>query len=214
LDFKWLSSRKQLWSRMAWSASCIVLGCSLLSCYEDLPPVEQPIEVQQVSFGFNVANDGLVMLDAGNQPLGSIGSIDIHVTNLYSEYLSDTAQIEAEVSMYIKDMPEKNVVVTLTKEDLWSSGILTNGLLVIAPRQAIRIMKLWSHRTQGGEPFVDFTDTPKGVPVLTQTGKVFQAFPVHVMVKASVKVFKNRPTEYWPVDRYTYTEITLYYTYG
>ena len=214
MGFKLHSSAKRTRGQIAASAASALLALALLSCYEDLPPVEQPLKVEEVTFGLNVANDGLVMLDAANQPLGSIGALDVRVTNLYSEYLADTAQIEVEISMYVKDLPEKSVVLTMSGEDLWSPSIFPNGLLAIAPHQQARIMKQWSHRTQQGDPFVDFTDTPLGMTVVSQSGKPFLAFRVHLMVKASVKIFRNRPTEYCPADRNSYTEYIVYYTRG
>jgi len=212
LDFKLPSRNRQERVQTALIASCAILAAFVASCYEDLPPVEQPIEVEEISLSFNVANDGLVMLDESSAPLGSIGALDIRVTNLYSEYLADSGQVEVEIAMYVKGLPEKSAVVTMTQDDLWSSGVLANGMIAIAPHQQLRIMKQWPHRTEQGDPFADYTDVPNGVEVVAQTGKIFLAFPVHMMVKASVKIFKNRPTEYYPANRNTYWEYVLNYT--
>ncbi len=199
--------------RIATLAIGALVLSSFLSCYEDLPPFEEPVQVEGVSLHFNLANGGLVTLDANNQPKGSIGALDIRVTNLYSEYLSDTARVEVTIEIYVKDQPDKNAVVTMSADDVWTSGVLFNGILTIEPQHQVRIMKTWPHRTTQGDPLVNYTDEPTGVQI-DVAGKVFTAFPVHLMVSASVKVFKNRPTLYMPADRKTSTEYILYYTWG
>ena len=199
--------------RVARKATCLAALLCLVSCYEDLPPVEHPQNVEAVGVSFNVAGDGLVFIDSKGAPVGNVGALQVSVTNLYKEYVVDDEQIEVEIRMYMKGFPERSVAVTLSSKDLVTSGALSHGVLAIAPRQAIRVETQWSHCTQKGESFLVWGvhDTPGGVIVPRASGKPVLAYPVTFMVQASIKVFKSRPTEFYPADRKTYREFALYY---
>ncbi len=189
------------------------LALIFISCLEDLPPVEQPEDIQAVGVTFNVAGDRLVFLEGKDMPRGSLGALVVTVTNLFKEYMADDEQIEVEVRMFIKDHPERSAVVTLSRDELKTTGVLSHGVLAIAPNQMITMQKQWSHHTQEGVSFIThaISDGIEEVDVVTSSGKIFPAYPVHLMTQASIKVFKSRPTEYYPANRKMYKEFVLYY---
>jgi len=194
-------------------AGTISMALIFISCFEDLPVVEQPQVVQAVGVSFNVAGDGLVLLEGNDMPRGSVGALVVTVTNLFREYMADDEQIEVEVRMFIKDHPERSAVVTLSRDELKTIGALSHGVLAIAPHQTITMQKQWSHHTQEGVSFISHvvSDGIEEVTVVTSSGKTILAYPVHLMTQASIKVFKSRPTEYYPANRKMYKEFVLYY---
>ncbi len=191
----------------------LALALIAASCYEDLPPVEQPEVVQSVGVSFNVARDGIVYLNYSNDlPTGGSGALVVNVTNIFTEYAADDEQVEVEIDMYMKGHPERSAVVTMTKDDLMTPGVLSHGVLAIAPGQVITFQKQWSHHALGNS-FITWAiiDSASEVSVDPGTGKPHLAVPVRLMVQASIKVFKSRPTEYYPADRKKYKEFLLYY---
>jgi hypothetical protein len=191
----------------------LLLAFLAAGCNESLPPVEQPEDVQVVDVSFVGSGDGLVALDSHLDPKGNPGALRVTVTNLFREYMADDEQIEVEIRMYMKNHPERRTVITMSREDLWTSGVLAHGVLMIAPRQTVRIEKQWAHRTDQGESYLTWAalDSIAPVVVMSSTGRSYLAYPVHLMAQADIKVFKNRPTEYVPADRRRYKELVLYY---
>jgi hypothetical protein len=207
------SEKVRVAGQMALKLFALSLAFMFTRCYEDLPPVEQPEVVQSVGVSFNVASDGLVFLEPTEVPRGNVAALKVNVTNLFNEYMADDEQIEVEVRVYMKDHPERSAVVTMSKDELMTTGVLSHGVLAIAPHQVITIATQWSHNAQGKSFFSwAILDGISAVNVATGSGKSFQAFPVHLMLQASIKVFKSRPTEYYPADRKKYKEFVLYYS--
>lgn len=179
-------------SRISFAAISLSLLILTLSCDEPLPPRVLPEKVVQASFNFYLLPDSIVFLTK-NSVNGSVGSVDIKELNLIDEVLEDEEQVQAEVEIYMKDHPERRVVVRATKDDIYSWRVLLGNQITVAVHDTVEIMKQWSHATEDGTPFWTFVSPTS---IMTRGGQPVDAYIIHFVAGGTVKIFKSRPTEH------------------
>ena len=160
---------------------------------ETLPPVVQPTDVLSTSVSLKLGTNGFVILPDGVTPLGDDGSIDVKVTNLYNEVLSDSEAIRVESVIFQTSHPERCDTVYGTRSNVLTYSFLLGKLVAIPPGQQFEILTQWSHTFNGGTPFWSVAD--KDTLIITP-GRTITAHKVRFTLSTWVKIFKTRQAEH------------------
>lgn len=164
----------------------LILPLTLMGirCDESLPVRTNPTPV---TYSFSLV-EGTVLV-SGGVPTGRTGAIDVKVKNIYDEVLQDTENIEAVVTIRIRDMPDKGAVIRADHNDLVNTWILQGGVMTLGTDTTAWIARQWEHRTDQGVPFWSFVDSSYGV---TLSGMPYwESLPITFEAEATVQVFKH-----------------------
>lgn len=184
-------------SRAGLIAKCFYFTVAAVSCLrcgdEILPPVVQPRDVLSTTVALKLGVNGFVVLSDGVTPLGDDGAVDVKVSNLYNEVLSDSEQIRIETVIFQASHPERCDTVIGTRSNVQTYSFLIGKLVAIPPGQQFEVLTQWSHTYDGGTPFwtgadIDSTITVQGTPVLVHR--------VTYTISTWVKIFKTRQAVY------------------
>ena len=143
----------------------ILMPALFFSCDESLPPPEDPFAVLQVDLQMLALNNMINVRDG--VPLGGSGVISLAVTNIHDEVLDDSAAIEVDLDVWLKDDPSVRAHLRIDKTYLTTGGVLVGGVLTMRPRVPITVYYPWSHRAADDTPFWDHVHLTAG---LTQGG--------------------------------------------
>jgi hypothetical protein len=158
-----------------------------LSCDESLPPREGPPEV--LSSVLSVINDGKIVVVRGGLPAGTMGAIQINVTNVYDDVLQDSCVLEGRVEFWLKKDPSVRAEFLLTEADLVTYNLVDRTTLTIGVDTTLIMLHQWSHRTVDGVPLWEYlhlypSATPRGEPCCISS-------PTPFIVRCSLRVFKS-----------------------
>jgi len=158
-----------------------------LSCDESLPPPEVPRTVLSGTLTVIQAGDIVVVRDG--LPIGTMGAIQIDVTNVYDEVLQDSSILEGRVEIWMKDKPDVRAEVLLTDADLVTYRMLRGRYLTIGVDSTMVLLKQWSHHTVTGEAMWDHV---RLYPAATTGGEPYcVSDPITFVVRCSLRVFKS-----------------------
>ncbi len=123
-------------------------------------------------------------------PVGMLGAFSSSVKNVYTEVLQDTQRIRMDVEVWLKDQPTARATIHGTEIDLVNRWLLVRGsLLTLGIDTAALVQKQWSHRTDAGVPFWNYSNL---WPAATVSGESYcQSESLRFVGRATVQVFKN-----------------------
>lgn len=177
----------------------VLVGLSGLTaaCEESLPPREMPEEFLQA--GHQVSEGAVEIRDSSVQ--NSPGIMVINVKNIYVEVLQDAELARAEITVRLRDQPTQVATVVAGKRDLTNQSLVSAGLLTLRPNETATFLKQWSHKTDGGKWFWEFSRltrkfTPRGEPYL-------ESDSVRFVASGKVQLFKTRGVKSLPSISFT-----------
>ena len=158
-----------------------------LSCDESLPPRESPPTV--LSSELSVIDAGKIVVIRNGLPAGTLGAVQIRVTNVYDDVLQDSSVLSGRVEIWMKQDPEVRAEFSLTQDDLVTYRMLGGGRLTIGVDTTLILLRQWSHRTVSGVPFWEYLPLFPGV---TTHGEPFCiSNPTTYVVRCSLRLFKS-----------------------
>jgi hypothetical protein len=158
-----------------------------LSCDEVLPPREEPPPV--LSSVLTIVSAANPIVIRNGLPAGTMGAIQVSVTNVYDDVLQDSSILEGRVEVWMKDNPDVRAVILLTESDLVTYNLLNGGTLTIGVDTTLIMLRQWSHRTVSGVPVWEYVDLFPGV---TPGGEGYcMSKPITFVVRCSLRVFKS-----------------------
>ena len=160
-----------------------------VQCDESLPPVVQPTDVLTGTIALRVGANGFVLLSRDGTPVGTDGAVDIRITNLYDEVLSDSEDVQVEVVIFQSSHPGRRDTIHATKDDIQDPSMLIRYLLAIPPARPLEILRQWPHRFSGDSTFISAADEDT---VFQEKGVEVTAYKVRFTISARVKLFKKR----------------------
>lgn len=185
------------------AVSCALVIASLfLHCDESLPSRDDPQNFLAASVSRPI---GPVTVFVPDVIYG--GAIRIEVANLLDEVLEADSSIYVAVEMWPKGFPDRVAHVTAGWADLLSPEIVHGGLVTLRPDSAAVFVKLWSQRTDDGAAMWDFGTFRREY---TANGTPYCADSVHIVARASVKLFKHVA----PVETPETDLVFVYHVFG
>lgn len=164
-------------------------ACAGIQCQENLPPVVQPQEVLVGGISLRVGANGYVILTAENVPVGTDGAVNIRVTNLYDEVVSDSEDVRIEAVIYQSSHPGRRDTIRAGREAIQNPSMLISYLLAIPPNKSLELMTPWSNTFAGDSAFALVADKDT---VFWEKGVEVTAYKVEFTLSARVKLFKKR----------------------
>ena len=181
-------------------ASALAAG---VGCDESLPPVTEPSNVLTTSLSLNLGVNKFVYMSNNMAPSGNDGAVDVKVTNVYKDALSDSEGVDVNVVIYQTSHPERRDTIVCDRQAVVNQSLFYIYLLAIPPGQTLEIMKQWTHSfldSTGWVPFWKVADLDSTIDV---SGRSIGVYKVTFTVSATVRVFKTRPTESVPPQKFT-----------
>ncbi len=167
----------------------ILLALGFWRCDESLPPRNDPAKVLQTSFQVNHP-DILVIRDSLPAVGDMTGAFRASVGNIYSEVLQDTEQVRVDIEVWLKDQPTARATIHASASDLVNSRMVQWNLLTIGIDSAAVVLKQWSHSTDAGIPFWNYSSGM--TPGYTKSGEKYcLTTPLAFAGKAKFQVFKR-----------------------
>lgn len=171
------------------------------SCDESLPPREEPPSV--LASALTIVNAGNPIVIRNGFPAGTMGAVQIRVTNVYDDVLQDLSILEGRVEIWAKVNPEIRAVILLTESDLVTYNLLNGGTLTIGVDTTLIMLRQWSHRTVSDVPIWEYFPlfpgvSPGGEPYCISN-------PVTFVVRCSLRIFKSYGQIQFPDQEVTLT---------
>ena len=188
------------------SVLAVVIACASMHCDEDLPAVVQPKDVLVGSISLRVGANGFVLLGAGSTPAGTDGAVDIRITSLYNDVLSDSEDVHIEAIIFQSSHPERRDTVRADRDAIEDPSMLIRYLLTIPPNKPLRLVTQWSHKFAGDSTFASVADKDT---VFVEKGVEVTAYKVIFTLSARVKLFKKYQTLAIKENQFT-----VYYRWG
>jgi hypothetical protein len=168
----------------------LLLGLAMvfgLSCDEALPPRDRPPVV--LAGEVNIVNAAKPIVIRDGVPMGTLGAIEIRVTNIYDDVLQDSSILEGRVEIWMKARPEVRAEILLTESDLVTYRLMNGKILTIGVDTTLVMLRQWTHRSVEGIPIWEYVDldpgmTPGGMPYCISD-------PITFVIRCSLRVFKS-----------------------
>jgi hypothetical protein len=158
-----------------------------LSCDESLPPRETPPTV--LSSALSVISNRATIYIRDGVPVGTLGAVQISVTNVYDDVLQDSCVLEGRVEIWMKDRPEVRAEFLLTEIDLVTNSMLNRRTLTIGVDTTLIMLHQWAHRTVEGIPIWEYLDLSPGA---TMSGERYCiSNPTAFIVRCSLRIFNS-----------------------
>jgi hypothetical protein len=168
-------------------AGILLAALACLSCDESLPPRESPPTV--LTSSLSVITFGKPIVIREGVPVGTLGAVEIHVTNVYDDVLQDSCVLEGRVQIWMKNNPEVRAEFLLTDPDLVTYRMLNNRTLTIGIDTTLIMLHQWSHRTVDGVPIWEYLVLSPGA---TMAGERFCISDgTTFIVRCSLRLFKS-----------------------
>jgi hypothetical protein len=169
----------------------LCLAFLVLACDESLPPLVEPANVLSTTLQLQLGANNYVIMTGGTEPLGTDGAVDVKITNLYTEVLSDAEMIRVQAVIYQTSHPERRDTVYGDRNDVQNPSLLLGNLVAIPPGKQLEVLTQWSHAFNG-VPFWKMADSKTTIAV---SGMIDTLYRVQFTVNARVQVFKTRPVQ-------------------
>jgi len=168
------------------TARLALIACMAAGCDESLPP--RLADPDAISVAARML-PGRVLVNGGVVS-GTAGTIEVSVSNVYTEVLQDTAAVNIRCSVWLASVPESVEIVTLDASSLAIGRQLQGGVLTLLPHETAFFDKLGNFTTMGGTPFwtlIPLKDTSDN------RGPYKLSAPVQVFMADTVRIFKPIP---------------------
>jgi hypothetical protein len=168
---------------------CLFLAVLVCSCDESLPARQEPGTFLLAEY--SVVNGPVEVRDS--TPVGLFGGFAVSVKNIYNEVLQEEEFAQADIDVWMRDIPEQRGKAIALKRDLTNQSLVFGGLLTLRPNMIATFLKQWSHETTSGKHFWEFVGS-HFVEVPFSNG-YWESDSVHLVASGKVQLFKNRAPE-------------------
>lgn len=166
-----------------------LLALCAFGCEESLPPRQEPSEV--LSAGVDLLNTTIQCRLSDSTVYGGSGALIMQVKNTYTDVLSDSEQIQANITLYLKSQPGLVATLSADRNDVTNYYLLLWGsTLTLGVDSSVVMIKVSQFKTSDGVPIwklLDFTFHHVG------NASWYETSPQVLVVDALIQVFKRFP---------------------